>query len=273
MILRSVALIAALSLAACGQPPASSPSPGAGAQSPTATPAAALTPAPRGLESPLQRITIDQPRAFSRVQSPVTISGSAIAFEARFQWRIVDLGGREIAAAFANTTTGTGRGTFSVNASFTATNDTYAYVEVVTRSARDGSVEDAARVPVTLTRSAAASPAAGLTPAPRAVDSPLTRITVDQPRGFGRVTSPLTITGSAIAFEANVLWRVLDLSGRELATGFGQTSTGLGRGTFSLTATFQVANETYGYVEVFTHSARDGSVEDAARVPVTLAPR
>jgi hypothetical protein len=276
MILRTAALIAAFSLAACGGRPASSPAPTggpAGAQSPTPTPVAALTPAPRGLDSPLGRITIDQPRAFARVQSPVAISGSAIAFEARFQWRIVDLAGNQIAADFANTSTGTGRGTFSVSAPFTVTADTQAYIEVVTRSARDGSVEDAARLPVTLTSSAAASPSAGLTPAPRAFDSPLTRITVDQPRGFARVTSPLTISGSAIAFEANVLWRVLDLSGREIATGFGQTSTGLGRGTYSLTATFQVPSETYGYVEVFTHSARDGSVEDAARVPVLLAPR
>ncbi len=75
-------------------------------------------------------------------------------------------------------------------------------------------------------------------------------------------------------FEAALSWRVVDLAGRALVQGNAQASAGApARGTFSISAAFSVSADTLGYVEVFSRSARDGSIEDMARVPVTLAPR
>lgn len=112
------------------------------------------------------------------------------------------------------------------------------------------------------------------TPAPTGYDSPRGLITVDQPRAFARVTTPLTVSGSAMLFEAAFTWRLVDLSDRELANGAGMTNAGApARGTFSFAVTFTVTTDTYAYISILSHSARDGSVEDEARVPVILAAR
>jgi hypothetical protein len=118
------------------------------------------------------------------------------------------------------------------------------------------------------------SPTATPTPAPSPYVSTRGTITVDQPRAFAVVTSPLSVSGSAVLVEGAFSWRLLDLSGKELAKGQGQTSAGApARGSFSLTVTFSVPVDTYAYLSVFNLSLRDGSVEDEARVPLTLAAR
>lgn len=112
------------------------------------------------------------------------------------------------------------------------------------------------------------------TPAPTGYVSPRGTITVDQPRALARVTSPMTVSGSATLFEAAFSWRLSDLSGRELAKGSGMTNAGApARGTYSFSVVFTVATDTYAYISVLSHSARDGSVDDEARVPVILASR
>lgn len=129
-----------------------------------------------------------------------------------------------------------------------------------------------ARTTAPATTAPAASPSP--TPAPVGYTSPRGLITVDQPRAFARVTSPLTVSGAAMLFEGAFVWRLVDLSGRELAKGSGQTTAGApARGTYSLAVSFTVPTDTYAYLALISHSARDGSVEDEARVPVVLAPR
>lgn len=118
------------------------------------------------------------------------------------------------------------------------------------------------------------SPSPTLSPAPASYVSPRGTITVDQPRAFARVTSPLTVSGSASLFEAAFTWRLVDLAGTELAKGSGQASAGApARGTFSFSVTFTAARDTYAYLAVISRSPRDGSVDDEARVPVLLAAR
>lgn len=118
------------------------------------------------------------------------------------------------------------------------------------------------------------SPVPTLAPASTALTSAHDSITVDQPRGFSRVTSPVAVRGTASVFEAALLWRVEDAGGRELAKGNTQASAGApARGSFSFNANFAVSTDTYGYVVVLNLSARDGRVEDLVRVPVILASR
>ena len=129
---------------------------------------------------------------------------------------------------------------------------------------------------------ATASPSPSLTPtpspsptaAPSAYISPRGTITVDQPRAFASVTSPMTVSGTASLFEGAFTWRLVDLAGKEIAKGSGQASPGApARGTFSFNVTFTVSATTYAYVSVISISSKDGSVDDEARVPIVLGAR
>ena len=66
-------------------------------------------------------------------------------------------------------------------------------------------------------------------------DVPITRespdavrayVQIDEPREAADVTSPVTVSGDAIAFEANVPWQILDADGVEIASGATLTSEG-----------------------------------------------
>ncbi|HYY55305.1 MAG TPA: Gmad2 immunoglobulin-like domain-containing protein [Candidatus Dormibacteraeota bacterium] len=112
------------------------------------------------------------------------------------------------------------------------------------------------------------------TPAPAGYTSPRGSITVDQPRAFAAVTSPMTVNGTATLFEGGFSWRLLDAGGKELAKGTGQASPGApAKGTFSFNVTFSVTSDTYGYISLISFSAKDNSVDDEARVPIILAAR
>ncbi|TYB94577.1 spore gernimation protein [Micromonospora sp. WP24] len=88
-----------------------------------------------------------------------------------------------------------------------------------------------------------------------------------------RVTSPLTVAGSADVYEATVSLRVLDAGGREIATTFTTASCGTGcRGDYRAVVAWRVPREQRGTVEVYEISADDGSRVNVVRVPVTLVP-
>ncbi|MEH1166863.1 Gmad2 immunoglobulin-like domain-containing protein [Micromonospora sp. CPCC 205539] len=98
-------------------------------------------------------------------------------------------------------------------------------------------------------------------------------IVVAGPSVGARVTSPLTVTGTADVFEATVSVRVLDGTGREVATGFGTASCGSGcRGAYRVVVGWRTAREQRGTVEVYEVSARDGSRINTVAVPVLLSP-
>lgn len=120
---------------------------------------------------------------------------------------------------------------------------------------------------------ATASPTATAVPSPTAITSAKGSITVGAPLAGARVTSPLTISGDASVFEANLQWRIVDAGGRALVEGIATASAGApGRGTFSVTATFTPpAADTSGVVEVYTRSPKDGQIDDIVRVPVVIA--
>ena len=109
------------------------------------------------------------------------------------------------------------------------------------------------------------------TPIPGPVTSAKGAITLKSPLVNETLRSPVTISGDASVFEANLAWRISDTSGRVLAEGITTASLGApGRGTFSVTANYTVAAETIGFVEVYSRSPKDGNIDEIVRIPVTL---
>jgi hypothetical protein len=88
-----------------------------------------------------------------------------------------------------------------------------------------------------------------------------------------RVTSPVTIAGTANVFEATVSIRILDAAGTPVATTFTNATCGTGcRGDYSAVVSYRVAAEQPGRVQVYQVSPEDGSPTQLVDLPVRLAP-
>ncbi|MFE9955480.1 Gmad2 immunoglobulin-like domain-containing protein [Micromonospora sp. NPDC005299] len=99
-------------------------------------------------------------------------------------------------------------------------------------------------------------------------------IVVTAPAIGDRVTSPVTVTGTADVYEATVSVRVLDAAGQEIGTAFTTASCGSGcRGAYRLNVRYGRAASRLGTIEVYEVSARDGSRINVVRVPVDLGTR
>jgi hypothetical protein len=104
-------------------------------------------------------------------------------------------------------------------------------------------------------------------------ETPLLPIAVALPQSGMRVTSPVTITGSADVFEATVNIRVLNGNGEVIAESFAMATCGTGcRGDFSTQIDVPIDAEQPGTVQVFEYSAKDGSMINVVEIPVTLVP-
>lgn len=116
------------------------------------------------------------------------------------------------------------------------------------------------------------------TPSPTATPLPLGQgpaITVAFPIAQQRIASPVRITGAARVFEGSVEAAVKDASGNTLGSGFTTASRGAPEwGSYDMELKFQQpSSDAAGKVEVFSRSARDGSIEVSVVVPVVLASR
>ncbi|MFR9777512.1 Gmad2 immunoglobulin-like domain-containing protein [Micromonospora sp. MS34] len=97
-------------------------------------------------------------------------------------------------------------------------------------------------------------------------------IVVTGPSIGDRLTSPVTVTGTADVFEATVSVRVLDGAGREIGTGFTVATCGSGcRGDYRISVRYRRATAGPGTIEVYEVSALDGSRINSVAVPVVLA--
>jgi len=113
------------------------------------------------------------------------------------------------------------------------------------------------------------------------VDEPQTRadweelapaILVDSPLPFAEVTSPLEITGSANTFEAAFVVNVTDGEGLIVYDEPAMATSGTGtRGTFDVTATFDVPRPGVGALIVFEESAQDGSPINLVELPLQIS--
>jgi hypothetical protein len=102
----------------------------------------------------------------------------------------------------------------------------------------------------------------------------LPAIVVDKPAADDRVSSPVTVSGTANVFEANVTVEILNAKGDVVGKTFTTASCGTGcRGNYSVPVTFKVAKEQRGTVVVHDDDAAGtGAPPHSVRVPVTLAP-
>ena len=87
-----------------------------------------------------------------------------------------------------------------------------------------------------------------------------------------RVSSPVTVAGTANVFEATVSIRILDADGDPVATTFTTATCGSGcRGEYSVAVSYRSSSEQPGRLQVYEVSAKDGSRINVVDIPVTLA--
>jgi hypothetical protein len=99
----------------------------------------------------------------------------------------------------------------------------------------------------------------------------LPAIVVTSPAIGQRVSSPITVAGTADVFEATVSVRVLDSTGTEIATRFTTATCGTGcRGDYTTSVPYRLAHDQTGTVEVFEVSMKDGSRVHVVDIPVIL---
>jgi hypothetical protein len=100
----------------------------------------------------------------------------------------------------------------------------------------------------------------------------LPAIVVDKPVADDHVTSPVTVSGTANVFEANVTVEVLDAKGDVVGKTFTTASCGTGcRGDYSVDVTYKVPKEQQGTIVVHDDDAAGtGTPPHSVRIPVTL---
>lgn len=97
-------------------------------------------------------------------------------------------------------------------------------------------------------------------------------ILVESPLPFADVTSPLRVTGTANTFEAMFWVTITDGEGEIVYDEPAQATSGTGtRGTFTITADFEVPRSGVGEVIVFEKSAKDGSPTNLVEIPVDIS--
>jgi hypothetical protein len=98
-------------------------------------------------------------------------------------------------------------------------------------------------------------------------------IVVESVRTGQNIASPVTVSGFANVFEANVNIRVRDAAGNILKETFTTATCGTGCwGDFGESLAFEVSERQQGRVEVLTYSPEDGSEQDSVSIPVVLGP-
>ena len=98
-------------------------------------------------------------------------------------------------------------------------------------------------------------------------------IIVNRPLGETEIASPVTVSGTANVFEANVLIRVVGSDDEVLAETFTTATCGTGcRGKFSEAVEFDVEEPTEATIQVYEESAESGKPINMIEIPVTLVP-
>ncbi len=106
----------------------------------------------RDYEELLPVILVEHPSIGQRVESGITVSGSANVFEANVTVRVLDAGGTELSRGFTTATCGTGcRGTFSMDVDFEVTHEQAGTIVISDDDAAGtGKPPHEVRIPVTL---------------------------------------------------------------------------------------------------------------------------
>ena len=101
----------------------------------------------------------------------------------------------------------------------------------------------------------------------------LPAILVQSPGIGERVSSPVTISGTADVFEAVVSIAILDEHRRTVASSFTMATCGTGcRGSYTTDVRYDVGTRQPGTIRVYEVSAKDGSPLHVVEIPVILTP-
>ena len=97
---------------------------------------------------------------------------------------------------------------------------------------------------------------------------------IDEPSTDDTVTSPVTISGQVLAFEATYQIGIFDADGNSIVETFGTAGPGeIGElAPFSIDVAFNVDEATPACIWVYEASAMDGSPIHVGQIPVTLSP-
>lgn len=96
-------------------------------------------------------------------------------------------------------------------------------------------------------------------------------ILVESPTLGETITSPVRVRGTANVFEATFQLNITDWDGRIVYDSHVTATSGTGtRGTFDVTAPFQVDRSGIGSIIVFVYSAKDGSQQNVIEIPVQI---
>lgn len=121
------------------------------------------------------------------------------------------------------------------------------------------------------TRSAAHAQGSACPANPSPPDSAEPSMILDSPTDGATVSSPVTVSGKARVFEANVRITIYDASGAEIVDTFTTAAeAGPALADFSEDVPFAVATTQAGCVRVWEESAQDGSPRNVVQVEVTL---
>jgi hypothetical protein len=107
---------------------------------------------------------------------------------------------------------------------------------------------------------------------PDPVDTTDPTVIVDSPSAGDSVTSPITVSGQALVFEAVVSLALYDADGNEISTATAMAADGTQLSDFSGTIEFSVTEETPACLWVFESSAQDGSPTNVVQIELTLQP-
>jgi hypothetical protein len=121
-------------------------------------------------------------------------------------------------------------------------------------------------------RQAMQSPQTSVSPSISASPVREANIIVTSPIAGTRVDNPITVTGRARVFESQFNWRLKSATGGILAEGIAMANApDMGMyGDFTIKIPVPLGQTSF-IVEVFDYSAKDGSLQDLVRIPVTLA--
>ncbi|TMC71695.1 MAG: hypothetical protein E6J13_06965 [Chloroflexi bacterium] len=97
-------------------------------------------------------------------------------------------------------------------------------------------------------------------------------VTAPKPGDIANSGADLTLTGSARVFEANVVWRVLDSTGKVVANGHFLTSLGSSAvwGTFNTKIAMPANVRGNLTLELFEASPKDGSAQGVVQIPLAV---
>jgi len=95
---------------------------------------------------------------------------------------------------------------------------------------------------------------------------------VDTPSAGDSVSSPVTVTGRILAFEATFRIVIFGAAGNTIADVQGMAAGGTELSPFQVAVPFSVTTETSACMWVFERSARDGSPIHVVQIPLRLLP-